>query len=186
MLRKILSLCALILTFWPYIVFGWAMSWNPNSEADLAGYHVYISTTYQKAFSKNGDIASFSTGVSSQPSVCYDFNDSAYKVIYIGLTAYDLTGNESEATVGYFLKGNIVGDFFDGTPYTAARVDGQDLITFGLYFADYTTHQQINCSQSFIIQIPNQKQKADLDGSGRIDGRDLGELGLRYGNYANQ
>ena len=152
---------------------GIMVTWNPNTEHDLAGYRAYVCTTYTRAQAKNGDIATGTIGVSSSPSYTYDESANVNQ-LFIGLTAYEFGGNESTASICYHLYGNIVGGYFDNTPYTQARVDGMDLITLGLHFnkrAPFDSGEAARC---------------DLDKNNRIDGMDLIELGLRFNNRAYQ
>ena len=156
----------LVLLLFPNKSIGILVTCNPNTEDDLAGYHAYFATTYQNAQQKNGDIGGISIGVVDEPSFPYEIDESIYDVVFVALTAFDTSGNESGTTICYKLYGNIVGGFFDGTPYTEARVDGMDLITLGIYFGQTTNH------------------RSDLNRNGRVDGFDLIELGLKFGNTA--
>ena len=175
----------LFLLFLPSKVQAWGIkaSWDPNTEPDLAGYNVYISTTYENASQKIGDIAEFSLSV-DKPCFCYDGISSNLRVVFIALVAHDTEGLESTPTIGYSLVGNIWGTFNDGVSYTNARVDGQDLTSLGLYFGSFTSHQEIDCSGTFSIEIPSLDQRSDFDQSNRIDGLDLIKLGLCFGNMA--
>ncbi len=161
------------------------VAWDANTEADLEDYMVYISTTHEKAVQKQGDIASFPT---TRTSFCYSISD-IYDVFFVGVSARDFSGNESGVTVGFVLRRNIYGAYNDGTSYTEARVDGQDLTTLGVYFGEFVTHENvdsIDCDQDFELVLSTYKQKCDLDYNGRIDGFDLIELGLGFGKSAAQ
>jgi len=72
---------------------GWAaevfIEWNPNSEADLAGYKLYYGTTSR-------------TQGSYAETVVINGKDSTHwsltlpgDTYYFALTAYDISGNES-------------------------------------------------------------------------------------------
>lgn len=169
----------IVFCFFPLEAGGIAASWDANTEPDLAGYNVYIATTYDNAFQLIGDIYYFST---TETSFCYDEGDR--DVVFLTVTAYDTEGFESDPAMAYSLRGNIWGTYEDGVSYTNARVDGQDLITLGLYFGLVTSHQKINCSGTFVIELTGLDQRSDFDRSRRVDGLDLIELGLCFGNTA--
>jgi len=66
------------------------LSWNPNSESDLAGYKVYYgnsSRTYSQAYG-NGDDAGNQTGYTISNLV-------EGEIYFFAATAYDFSGNES-------------------------------------------------------------------------------------------
>ena len=156
-----------------------SLSWDTNTEPNLAGYRLYWGQTYASAANKTGTMVE----IGNKTSVCVQVDDSV-PVYFFGVTAYNTSGNESTATVGYLLFGNIAGTYNDGTPYTSARVDGFDLTTLGLYFGQSVSHPTYNCSGTFVIQLPTDAQKSDLNKDGRVDGFDLIELGIRFGNAA--
>jgi len=155
------------------------LSWDANNESDLAGYRVYWATKVDNLLTKT----SYMMDVGERTSACVEVDD-AQKVWFFGVSAYDTSGNESSLTIGYYLFGNIKGDFNEGTTYTDARVDGEDLIYMGLYFGKTVYHDYYDCSTNFSIKIPTLLQKSDLNKDGRIDGKDLSELSVRFGNAA--
>jgi len=157
------------------------LSWDPNNEPDLAGYRVYWATKVDNLLTKT----SYMMDVGKKTSACIQVDD-AQKVWFIGVSAYNTSGYESSLTMGYHLFGNIKGDFNEGTPYTNARVDGEDLIYIGLYFGKTVYHNNYDCSTGFSIELPTMIQKADLNKDGRIDGADLVELSVRFGNAASE
>lgn len=155
------------------------MSWDANTEPDIAGYKVYWGITYNDVVNK----VNLLQDVGNKTCACVDINDGTYNFVFLGVTAYDTETAESEATVGYVLFGNITGGYNDGIPYTSAQVDGMDLITLGLHFGEVVTHPTYDCDGTFTIQLPTDAQKADLNHDNWIDGFDLIYLGLRFGNY---
>lgn len=156
-------------------------SWDPNTEPDLAGYRLYIGS-YSQVTQKQVLPVVLSP---SQYCYCFEIDDNTTKVVYVGVSAFNTAGLESELTIGWYLFGNIVGNFNEGTNYTAGRVDGYDLTILGLYFGQTVSHLTYNCNDCASIRsmpFPNDKQKSDLNRDGRIDGFDLIYLGLRFGN----
>lgn len=162
------------------------MSWAPNSETDIVGYRIYWGSTYAEAFQAgtDHDPSRRIADIIGKTNACIDVNDSDYDAIFFAVTAYNTSGLESAPTVAYVLFGNIVGDYNDGTPYTSARVDGEDLTALGIHFGKSVSHPQYDCQGTFTIQPQTEAQKCDLSRDGRIDGLDLIELGLRWTNTA--
>ena len=97
-------------------------------------------------------------------------------------------GRESALSdVAFHLHGNVVGR----DNVSMARVDGIDLGFFALRFGiDGIAPLQIlrrnQCpdvtGNDFVIPNKDDLQIVDFDGSGRIDGRDLFNLAVRFGN----
>ena len=144
------------------------------------GFRLYWDTTQTAVVNKT---TSNRLDIGNKTSACISLDDTR-PFYYLGATAYDANSNESTVTVGYFLFGNIVGGYNDGTASSSARVDGNDLTTLGMYWGQMVTHQVYDCNSTFVITLPTNAQKADLNRDGRVDGRDLIELGLRFGNAA--
>lgn len=67
------------------------ISWNANSEPDLAGYRVYWGTTISGQYQNSVDVGNV-TNMTLGP-----FLDS--KRVYAAISAYDTSGNESALSV---------------------------------------------------------------------------------------
>jgi hypothetical protein len=63
------------------------ISWNPNSERDVAGYNVYYSYDYYSKYSLIG---------STKTNSYTDYGARNGSTYYYAVTAYDINGNESE------------------------------------------------------------------------------------------
>ncbi len=188
MKRIFYSLFFLIL-FLPYQIFGYEikLSWDANTESDLARYNGAIATSYAKASQMIGDIAEFVID-KNQTWHCHEAAGAIPDVLFAALTAVNTSELESEVSnIPYLLYGNIWGTYEDGVSYTNAIVDGQDLVTLGIYFGlSGINHPEYNCSLGFTIEDSSLNQRCDIDNSGQIKGRDLIEICLRYGNRADQ
>ena len=70
------------------------INWNMNSESDLAGYIVYYGTQSGIYGSMSTSIGLSGDGSTGRPSKLIGglLDNTTY---YFGVTAYDLTGNES-------------------------------------------------------------------------------------------
>lgn len=66
------------------------LSWNPNSESDLAGYKLYRSTVSGQYGAPVATLGKVTSTTLTLPQL---ETDATY---YFALTAYDLTGNESD------------------------------------------------------------------------------------------
>lgn len=66
------------------------LTWDPNTEADLAGYKVYFGTASGK-YGPAVDVGKTATPAAPSYSVTIP-NDGAY---FFAVTAYDTAGNES-------------------------------------------------------------------------------------------
>ena len=62
------------------------LSWDPNSEADLAGYYIYQGTT-SGSYGTSVDVGHITTHTAS--------NLQAGLTYYFAVAAYDFSGNES-------------------------------------------------------------------------------------------
>lgn len=97
-LVAIMLFCFISLVFALPGVKRWRLAWDPNAEADLAGYKVYYGIT-------SGDYGFVvDVGNVTQWDIPPDLNEQYFFV----LTAYDTSGNESDFS-------NEVNHFFDQT-----------------------------------------------------------------------
>lgn len=158
------------------------IAWDANTDG-ATGYKVYWS--YNKLEVVNKTVTPIDVG--NRLCYCFEANE-AYPAVYFGVTAYNATA-ESGITTGNDLFGNINGDnvFNYGVAWGDTRVDGADLTILGLYFGQTVVHSNFDCNSCSYISggwPPTDLQKADIkkDGANRIDGFDLIELGLRFGN----
>ncbi len=133
------------------------VSWDPNSENDLAGYKVYRgnkSSVYD-LIENVGNIVSWSDSI---------FCDSVY---YYSVTAYDIANNESafsnEVTVNFICQEVLVGDFDND-----GEVGFFDIIEFAPFFAITNAN-------------PKYDNKYDLDNDGEIGFFDLLILARNFG-----
>lgn len=172
-MKKYLSICLLGIMF-SFVFVGVieAMTvtwdWDMPNEPDIAGAKMYWDISYQPVWQKSNCMVMEDLGDVTTVTVIWGKEGS--QVFFIGVTAYDDYGRESEPAIGYVLWGNIYGIFGD-TPYTDARVDGEDASTLAVYFGEF-----------FVEGDPELKERSDLDKNGQINGQDLIELGFRFGN----
>ncbi len=85
------------------------VSWNANTEDDLAGYKIYYGTASR----------SYGTGLDVGNVTSYQFNDVPLgRTYYVAVTAYDTSNNES----GYSQEASITTGSADVTPPTGTVV----------------------------------------------------------------
>lgn len=84
------------------------VSWNANTESDLAGYYLYYGT----------QSGVYGTKIDVGNAVTYQFNAQAGTTYYLAITAYDTSGNES----GYSSEVNVYVPVPDTTPPTGTVV----------------------------------------------------------------
>lgn len=93
-MRKILVLLCTILLFLivPAITAAvqLLLTWAPNSEADLAGYRIYIASQAGGPYMQAG-----LAPTSLAPAFSYDVPAGSERMYYFVITAYDNAGNES-------------------------------------------------------------------------------------------
>jgi len=171
-------LAIILLIYQPAQAGNVAISFDPPSSGPTpTGYKVYVGLTYWSVFYKQ--VTPFDIG--NRHSYCQNIVDNI-PGFFISVSSYNEIG-ESDVyqPIAYILYGNIKGDWDDGTSYSTARVDGQDQTVIGQYFGQMVSHQYIDCTTEFVLQIRTLKQKADLNKDGRIDGKDLSILGQKWG-----
>jgi len=160
------------------------LSWLPSKivEDQIVGYRVYAGPTHQSIVNKK----TVPVDVGNRHSYCLKVaNANKLSSIFVAVTAYDANGNESMLSdILYFLPGNIVGgcdDEDDCLPYDQVRVDGDDLAVIKQYLGRSVTHQVIDCSKEFVVQVETPMQRADLNRDRKIDEKDLSILALQFG-----
>ena len=157
--------------------------WEPSIDAPyLVGYNVYWS--YNRAEIANKTISPAIT--TSKPCYCFEVSENN-PAVYFGITAVDDRGMESEIVVGYYLFGNVNGDveFNLGKPWGDTKVDGADLTLMRPpIFGSKVVHGNLDCNSCAYTGAwpPSTAEKCDLNGDGVVNGFDLIELGLRFGN----
>lgn len=68
------------------------VSWNADTDADLAGYHVYVGTTYDQPT----DTVTWDYFVTAQASATsFSFGGLANRDTWFAVTAFDTSNNES-------------------------------------------------------------------------------------------
>ncbi len=117
--------------------------------------------------------------IGNRKSYCFSVRDDV-PGFFVGVTAYNSSMETDFDKIAWILYGNVTGDYYDDIPYTSAQVNGQDQAVIGQYFGRTVTHQYIDCTQEFVVQIPSLFQRADLNSDGRVDGKDLSILGRKW------
>lgn len=87
MKRLLLVLAFMILPFLSLQAAVVNVSWNANTEADLAGYKLYYGTT--------SGVYGLPVDVGKVTSYSVTVNPEVTTTYYVTLTAYDMSGNES-------------------------------------------------------------------------------------------
>ena len=87
MRRLLLVLAFMILPFLSLQAAVVDISWNANTEADLAGYKLYYGTT--------SGVYGLPVDVGKVTSYSVTVNPKVTTTYYVTLTAYDMSGNES-------------------------------------------------------------------------------------------
>lgn len=79
----------------------WKLTWDPNSDDDLAGYKVYFSPT------DGGWNTTAMLGVTKSPAPFQTLTGVVPQNRYLCVTAVDLSGNESPKSVTIFFDKDI-------------------------------------------------------------------------------
>lgn len=144
------------------------LSWDPpttNADGspltDLSGYRIYYGTS-SGVYGTATDVGNVIT------SIITNLTDGA--IYYFAVTAYDLSGNESNFSneVNKTILSIPPGNIDTSTPASVNRVDGYDLISLELAWEStpFNTHWN---------------PLADLDGNGIINQSDLDILIQNFG-----
>ena len=158
------------------VIFGISIK---NSVAQtMLPYRIYIGQTYEEVISLSGcDYmeGSMEQGTTSTVNVSVEClaipGTDMYEHAFFGVTSFDLSGIESRPNTWWILSGNIYGRCEDGISYTLARIDGEDLSSLAAFFGQNTIEGDAPLKRNF-----------DLNKDGRIDGKDIIDLGVRFGN----
>jgi len=117
------------------ISYGATLIWDRNNEGDLAGYNIYCGTATRnyESIIDVGNVTEYKLR---------DLNEGV--TYYIALTAYDITGNESEfsAEIEYFVDDGIPYDE-DNCPNTP---NGPDLGTCAETIGDIVKGTGVICT----------------------------------------
>ena len=116
MQKKALKIYVVMILTLTIKTFAWAgtatLSWNPNTESDLAGYKVYFGTV-SSTYTQSVDVGLTSTPATPQYILNNLVEGNTY---FFTITAYDTSGNQS----GYSNEANN----FDGTyAYATLGID---------------------------------------------------------------
>ena len=145
------------------------LSWDPpttNADGspltDLDGYRIYYGTS-SGAYVTTLDVGNVIT------STITNLTDGT--IYYFAVTAYDLSGNESDFSneVSKNILGIPPGNIDTSTPASVNRVDGYDLISLELALGSTPLNTNWN-------------PLADLDGNGIINQLDLDILIQNFGD----
>ncbi len=87
-LAGLLTLAFLLLFSVPAWAGSIELQWNPNNEPDLAGYKIHYGTAH-RTYGTPVDVGNVTT---------YEITNLNAGTYYITITAYDISGNESDYT----------------------------------------------------------------------------------------
>jgi fibronectin type 3 domain-containing protein len=146
---------------------GVQLSWDPNTEADLAGYKVYQSTT-SGGYVKGSPIAAVAS-----PTVTYTVASIVDGTYYYVLTAFDTSGNESDFSNEVSIKidtvapGKTVGLTAVVTANTVKLTwtASTDIDTVGYKIYQYTTSGSPGTAIATIGKVTSWTSAALADGT---------------------
>mgnify|MGYP001316273173 CR=1 FL=1 len=95
------------------------LAWNANTEADLDGYEVYVSTTPNSPWETRLAVWSHELEVMANPTTTFEIDMNEGETRYFRVTAFDLAGNESQFSNEVFFYLPASG----GSPPTPPPVD---------------------------------------------------------------
>ena len=163
-------------------------AWENEVGKTPEGYNIYISSTHNGADapigSINGDISEFYVDAADN-SFCSAIDWDIYDSVHIAIVT--VTGGlETASVVAYYLYGNIIGTYNDGTPCGSARIDGFDYAEWGTQKYLTATHPEPNCGLPFTFTSDTTTELSDVDGSGAVNNADRYLLRMvLWGNTAN-
>lgn len=167
------------------------VSWSPPIEnvdgsplTDLAGYNIYWGTS-SRTYSNMATVLTCTACPdpvgAEREQTCTALEPG--KTYYFAVTAFDLSGNESdfsnEVMKDIPAAGGTLGNIDTVSPGSATRVDGFDLMYMMKCFGVGITG--LSCTDANYAIWQNGCSNADLNYSGGIDGTDFGILNTNFG-----
>jgi hypothetical protein len=146
------------------------LTWDPNTDADLAGYHIYRST------SAGGPFVRANTVPTDRTSYYHDENLPPLTKFYYRATAVDSSGNESQ-----FLSAISVSTNPPHHAIFPVPTGGTTPSSVAVEFA-YSTTQATLAAGSEVLYVLNADGSAPVDADGQ--GATLGDFTTRGSYYA--
>jgi hypothetical protein len=146
------------------------LTWDPNSDADLAGYNIYRST------SAGGPFARSNTVPTDRISYYHDENLPALTRFYYRVTAVDSSGNESQFLSAISISTNPPQHAIFPIP-TGGTTPSSVAVEFA-----YSPSQATIAAGSDVLYVLNADGTAPVDADGQ--GATLGDFTTRGSYYA--